>query len=90
VDHHTTISGSRENPEFSRQFDQLLMTINSLFLKPPTSWRIGGLFSDEPDSSDKDSDMLSWNTELGPKAKKVIEFSYSVEWPKCKEIGGGL
>jgi uncharacterized protein (TIGR02231 family) len=49
-----------------------------------------GPFSDKPATSDKDSGKLSWNIELGPKAKKVIEFSYSVEWPKGKEIAGGL
>jgi len=49
-----------------------------------------GSFSDKPATSDKDSGKLSWNIELGPKAKKVIEFSYSVEWPKGKEIAGGL
>ena len=47
-----------------------------------------GPFSDKPATSDKDSGKLSWNIELGPKAKKVIEFSYSVEWPKGKEIAG--
>ena len=49
-----------------------------------------GPFSDKPATSDKDSGKLSWNIKLGPKAKKVIEFSYSVEWPKGKEIAGGL
>jgi uncharacterized protein (TIGR02231 family) len=49
-----------------------------------------GTFSDKPATSDKDSGKLSWNIELGPKAKKVIEFGYSVEWPKGKEIAGGL
>ncbi len=49
-----------------------------------------GPFSDKPTTSDKDSGKLSWNIELGPKVKKVIEFSYSVEWPKGKEIAGGL
>jgi uncharacterized protein (TIGR02231 family) len=49
-----------------------------------------GPFSDKPATSDKDSGKLSWNIELGPKAKKVIEFSYSVEWPKGKEIAGGF
>jgi uncharacterized protein (TIGR02231 family) len=49
-----------------------------------------GTFSDKPASSDKDSGKLSWNIELGPKIKKAIEFSYSVEWPKGREIEGGL
>jgi uncharacterized protein (TIGR02231 family) len=49
-----------------------------------------GPFSDKPATSDKDSGKLSWNIELGPKAKKVVEFSYSVAWPKDKEIAGGL
>ena len=49
-----------------------------------------GPFSDKPATSDKDSGKLSWNIKLGPKAKKVIEFSYSVERPKGKEIAGGL
>jgi uncharacterized protein (TIGR02231 family) len=49
-----------------------------------------GPFSEKPATSDKDSGKLSWKIELGPKAKKVIEFSYSVEWPKGKEIAGDL
>ena len=43
-----------------------------------------------PENKDITIIDLSWSIELGPKAKKVIEFSYSVEWPKGKEIAGGL
>jgi len=27
---------------------------------------------------------------LSPKVKKVIEFGYSVEWPKGKKVSGAL
>jgi uncharacterized protein (TIGR02231 family) len=47
-----------------------------------------GAFSDKPATVDKDSGKLSWEMELPPKVKKVIEFSYSVEWPKGREIVG--
>jgi uncharacterized protein (TIGR02231 family) len=48
-----------------------------------------GLFSDKPATIDKDSGKLTWDFELPSKVKKVIEFNYSVEWPKGKEIVGG-
>ncbi len=45
-----------------------------------------GTFSEKPAAIDKDSGKLSWEIELQPKVKRVIEFSYSVEWPKGKDI----
>jgi uncharacterized protein (TIGR02231 family) len=48
-----------------------------------------GAFSDKPTAIDKDTGKLSWDIELQPKVKKVIEFNYSIEWPKGKEIVGG-
>jgi uncharacterized protein (TIGR02231 family) len=45
-----------------------------------------GKFSDNPATVDKDSGKLTWNTQLAPNAKKVLEFSYSMDWPKGKEI----
>jgi uncharacterized protein (TIGR02231 family) len=48
-----------------------------------------GAFSDKPSSIDKDSGKITWEIELKPKEKKVIEFGYSVEWPKGKEVVGG-
>jgi uncharacterized protein (TIGR02231 family) len=48
-----------------------------------------GAFSDKPATVDKDSGRLTWEIELPPKVKKVIEFNYSVEWPKGREIVGG-
>jgi uncharacterized protein (TIGR02231 family) len=48
-----------------------------------------GTFSDKPSSLDKDSGKITWEIELKPKEKKVIEFGYSIEWPKGKEIIGG-
>jgi uncharacterized protein (TIGR02231 family) len=48
-----------------------------------------GSFSDKPATFDKDSGKLTWDFELQPKVKKVVEFNYSVEWPKGKEIVGG-
>jgi uncharacterized protein (TIGR02231 family) len=47
-----------------------------------------GVFSDKPTAVDKDTGKLTWEMEIPPKVKKVIEFSYSVEWPKGKEISG--
>ena len=49
-----------------------------------------GAFSEKPTAIDKDSGKVSWEIELQPKVKRVIEFNYSVEWPKGKEIEGGL
>jgi uncharacterized protein (TIGR02231 family) len=49
-----------------------------------------GDFSDKPTAVDKDTGKLTWEIELPPKLKKVIEFGYSVEWPKGKEISGTL
>ena len=48
-----------------------------------------GAFSDKPTVIDKDTGKLSWDIDLQPKVKKVIEFNYSIEWPKGKEIVGG-
>jgi uncharacterized protein (TIGR02231 family) len=48
-----------------------------------------GTFSDKPSSLDKDSGKIKWEIELKPKEKKVIEFGYSIEWPKGKDIVGG-
>jgi uncharacterized protein (TIGR02231 family) len=48
-----------------------------------------GAFSDKPAAFDKDSGKLSWEIDLQPKVKRIIEFNYSVEWPKGKEIVGG-
>jgi uncharacterized protein (TIGR02231 family) len=47
-----------------------------------------GAFSDKPTAVDKDTGKLTWEIDVQPKVKKVIEFSYSVEWPKGKEISG--
>jgi uncharacterized protein (TIGR02231 family) len=47
-----------------------------------------GAFSDKPAAVDKDTGKLTWEIEVPPKVKKLIEFSYSVEWPKGKEISG--
>jgi hypothetical protein len=47
-----------------------------------------GDFSDKPTAVDKDTGKLTWEIELPPKLKKAIEFGYSVEWPKGKEISG--
>jgi uncharacterized protein (TIGR02231 family) len=47
-----------------------------------------GSFSDKPSSIDKDSGKITWDVELKPKEKKVIEFNYSIEWPKGKEVVG--
>ena len=48
-----------------------------------------GAFSEKPAAIDKASGKINWEIELQPKVKKVIEFNYSVEWPKGKEIEGG-
>lgn len=47
-----------------------------------------GDFSDRPAALEKDTGKLTWEIDLPPKFKKVIEFGYSVEWPKGKEISG--
>jgi len=49
-----------------------------------------GAFSDKPTAVDRDTGKLTWEIELPPKFKKVIDFGYSVEWPKGKEISGTL
>jgi uncharacterized protein (TIGR02231 family) len=45
-------------------------------------------FSVQPASIDKTTGKIIWNIDLNPKDKKVIEFGYSLEWPKGKEIEG--
>jgi uncharacterized protein (TIGR02231 family) len=47
-----------------------------------------GSFSDKPATIDNDSGKLTWDFELPSKAKKVVEFNYSVDWPKGREIVG--
>ena len=49
-----------------------------------------GAFSDNPAAVDKDTGKLSWEIELPPRVKKVIQFGYSVEWPKGKKVSGTL
>ena len=47
-----------------------------------------GPFSDKASAVDKDTGKLTWEIEIPPQVKKVLEFSYSVEWPKGKAISG--
>lgn len=47
-------------------------------------------FSSQPATTDKDSGKVTWSIDLNPKEKKVIEFGYSVGWPKGKEITSGF
>jgi uncharacterized protein (TIGR02231 family) len=47
-------------------------------------------FSSQPATTDKDSGKVTWSIDLNPKEKKVVEFGYSVGWPKGKEITSGF
>jgi uncharacterized protein (TIGR02231 family) len=79
-----SIQNFRANPIKLLMYDQLPVSKTADIIVNQ------GKFSDNPATIDKNSGKLSWNIELGPKTKKVIEFSYSVEWPKDKEIDDGL
>lgn len=79
-----SIQNFRSNPIKLLIYDQLPVSRNSEIVVNQ------GAFSDKPATFDKDSGKLSWNIELQPKVKKVIEFSYSFDWPKGKEVIGGF
>jgi uncharacterized protein (TIGR02231 family) len=79
-----SIQNFRANPIRLLMYDQLPVSKTADIIVNQ------GKFSDNPATIDKNSGKLSWNIELGPKTKKIIEFSYSVEWPKDKEIDDGL
>jgi len=74
----------RSNPVKLLIYDQLPVSRNADIVVNQ------GAFSDKPAAFDKDSGKLSWNIELQPKVKKVIEFNYSVDWPKGREVMGGF
>jgi uncharacterized protein (TIGR02231 family) len=78
-----SLQNFRPNPIKLLIYDQLPVSRNAEIVVSQ------GVFSDKPVAFDKDSGELSWNIELQPKIKKVIEFNYSIEWPKGKEIIGG-
>ncbi len=59
--------------------DQLPVSRNAEIVVNP------GAFSEKPSAIDKDSGKVSWEIELQPKAKRMIEFNYSVEWPKVRK-----
>ena len=79
-----TLQNFRTGPVRIMVNDQLPVSRNAEIVVNP------GAFSEKPSSIDKDSGKVSWEIELQPKAKRVIEFNYSVEWPKGKEIEGGF
>lgn len=82
--YQTSLQNFRSNPIKILIYDQLPVSRNAEIAVSQ------GVFSDQPAAFDKDSGKLSWNIVLPPKVKKVIEYSYSIEWPKGKEIMNGL
>jgi uncharacterized protein (TIGR02231 family) len=82
--YQTSLQNFRSNPIKILIYDQLPVSRNADIVVSQ------GTFSDQPAAFDKDSGKLSWNIVLPPKVKKVIEYSYSIEWPKGKEIMNGL
>jgi uncharacterized protein (TIGR02231 family) len=47
---------------------------------------IPGQYSIKPAGVDKDSGKITWDLDLAPSEKKMIEFDYTVEWPAGKTI----
>jgi uncharacterized protein (TIGR02231 family) len=47
---------------------------------------IPGQYSIKPAGVDKDSGKITWDLDLAPGEKKMIEFDYTVEWPAGKTI----
>ena len=43
-------------------------------------------FSVQPTAQDKDTGKLTWDLNVQPKEKKVVEFEYQVDWPAGKEV----
>jgi uncharacterized protein (TIGR02231 family) len=82
--YQTSLQNFRSNPIKILIYDQLPVSRNADIVVSQ------GVFSDQPAAFEKDSGKLSWNIVLPPKVKKVIEYSYSIEWPKGKEIMSGL
>jgi uncharacterized protein (TIGR02231 family) len=82
--YQTSLQNFRSNPIKILIYDQLPVSRNADIVVSQAT------FSDQPAAFDKDSGKLSWNIVLPPKVKKVIEYSYSIEWPKGKEIMNGL
>jgi uncharacterized protein (TIGR02231 family) len=82
--YQTSLQNFRSNPIKVLIYDQLPVARNADIVVSQ------GVFSDQPAAFEKDSGKLSWNIVLPPKVKKVIEYSYSIEWSKGKEIMSGL
>jgi uncharacterized protein (TIGR02231 family) len=79
-----TLQNFRPGPIHMLVYDQIPVSKNADIVVNQ------GAFSENPAAVDKDSGKLSWEIELPPKVKKVIEFGYSVEWPKGRKISGVL
>jgi hypothetical protein len=77
-----TLQDFRSGPVKVSLYDQMPVSKNAEIVVNQ------GSFSDKPSSIDKDSGKITWDVELKPKEKKVIEFNYSIEWPKGKEVVG--
>jgi len=79
-----TLQNFRPGPIRIQVYDQIPVSKNTDIVVNQ------GAFSDNPTAIDKDTGKLSWEIVLSPKVKKVIEFGYSVEWPKGKKVSGAL
>jgi uncharacterized protein (TIGR02231 family) len=78
-----TVQNFRANPIRIAISDQQPVSGNAEIVVNQTS------FSAQPAAVDKLTGKIVWNVDLAPKEKKVIEFGYTIEWAKGKEIEGG-
>jgi uncharacterized protein (TIGR02231 family) len=49
---------------------------------------IQGPFSDKPVAIDPHDGKITWEIELQPRQKKLLEFEYTIEWPAGRDLTG--
>jgi hypothetical protein len=74
------IQNFRKNPIKLTVYDQIPISQDNDITVTP------GQDSTKPTGVDKDSGKISWDLDLAPSEKKIIEFDYTVEWPAGKTI----
>jgi len=74
------IQNFRKNPIKLTVYDQIPISQDNDITVTP------GQYSTKPTGVDKDSGKITWDLDLAPSEKKIIEFDYTVEWPAGKTI----
>ena len=74
------IQNFRKNPIKLTVYDQIPISQDNDITVIP------GQYSIKPTGVDKDRGKITWDLDLAPSEKKVIEFDYTVEWPAGKTI----